>query len=68
MMYCYTGQFIHFQFYLKVHFFKACLWQVISPGSMLYCSHSFDFRVDESGSECIRVMKYLFAAILCSVG
>jgi len=40
-MYCYIGQFIHFPFYFKVQFLKTCIWQVISPDSILYCSHSF---------------------------
>jgi hypothetical protein len=64
----YIGQFIHFPFYLKFQFLKACVSQVISPDSTFYCGHSFHFRVDESGSEGKRVMKYLSAAILCSMG
>jgi hypothetical protein len=30
--------------------------------------YSFHFRVDESGGECLRAMKYLSVAILCYMG
>jgi hypothetical protein len=36
----------------------------------MYCStvHSFCFLSGVSGSECIRVMQYLYGTVLCSVG
>ena len=63
------GRINHFLLYLKIYFLTDCVCgKLLALAIYFVVCHSFWFLAGESRSEGTHVLKYLYAAILYSVG